>query len=100
MYFVLFGTDKPGMCEIRERIRPEHRVYLREPGSHPVRVVIGGPTLSDDQQMNGTLLVVEADSLKDVEAFVCDDPYTKIGLFESLTIRPWVWGLGAPEMKS
>ena len=60
MYFVVFATDKREMGEVRQRVRPSHREYLRH-HHHPVKVVIGGPTLdSTTEQMNGTLLVIEA----------------------------------------
>lgn len=98
MYFVIFATDKAGMAHVRERIRPRHRVYLRNPGAHPVKVLVGGPTLTSDQAtMNGTLLLVEAEALADVEAFVRDDPYTEAALFEEVSIRPWSCGLGSPK---
>lgn len=98
MYFAIFGTDKPGRELARHEARARHRVYLRAPGSHPVRVVLGGPTLTrEGDRMNGTLLVVEAEEIAQVEAFLRDDPYFAVDLFESVVIRPWAWGLGAPE---
>lgn len=95
MYFVIFGTDKPGMQQARADARQRHRAYLRQPGRHPVKVWLGGPTHQPQTaSMNGTLLVVEADTLSDVEAFVRDDPYSHAGLFQALEIRPWTCGLG------
>jgi len=97
MYFVVFGTDKPGMADVRAANRPAHREYLRNPGRHPVTVRLGGPTLAEDNTtMNGTLLVVEADTIEQVRAFVADDPYSRAGIFQSLQIRPWNWGLNNP----
>jgi uncharacterized protein YciI len=49
--------------------------------------------------MNGTLLVIEAGSLPEVEAFIQDDPYVQAGLFASIQIRPWHWSLGNPELR-
>lgn len=96
MYFVVFTTDKPGMQTVRMRTRPAHRAYLRE-HQHPVSVIIGGPTLSPkEQEMNGTLLIVEAESLEQVHTFLIDDPYLQADLFEDVVIRPWSWGIGAP----
>lgn len=96
MYFVVFGTDRPGSGEVRAQNRPAHQVHLRE-HDHPVTVLHGGPTLTDDgEAMNGTMLVIEADNLEAVHAFLAADPYNKAGLFESVVVRPWRWGLGAP----
>jgi uncharacterized protein YciI len=98
MYFVVFGTDRPGSGAVREAARPRHRVHLRSPGRHPVRVWLGGPTLAEGGgEMNGTFLVVEAESLEQVRAFVAADPYVQAGLFEALEIRPWSCGLGDPR---
>jgi uncharacterized protein len=98
MLFVVFGTDRPGSAALREEARPLHRVHLRAPGRHPVRVVLGGPTLaSAGGAMNGTLLVVEAETLEQVREFVADDPYVRGGLFQALEIRPWSCGLGDPR---
>lgn len=96
MHFVIFSTDKPGMLALREATREAHRAYIRAP-SVPVRMIHGGPTLDPATgSMNGTLLIVEADDMEAVRAFVASDPYSKADLFASVEIRPWRWGFGAP----
>ena len=99
MYFVILGTDRPGALERRMAARPAHREYLHNPPQpHRVRLLHGGPTLAaDGEQMNGSLVIVEADSLADAEHFVANDPYRKADLFESVVIRPWAWATGKPE---
>ncbi len=97
MYAVVFATDRPGMADLRVATRPAHRHYLRNPGPHPVTVRLGGPTLDEAGAMNGTMLVVEAADLAAVRAFVADDPYVRAGLFATVEIRPWDWGLGRPD---
>ncbi|WP_058910548.1 YciI family protein [Entomohabitans teleogrylli] len=97
MYFVVFATDKPAQEALRARIRPAHRVYLRQ-HPHPVRVVLGGPTLrAQSREMNGTLLVIEAASQEQVDTFLQDDPYVQAGIFAEIIVRPWLWGIGAPQ---
>lgn len=97
MYFVVFATDKPGMAEVRDYTRPSHRTYLRQHDS-PVKVVLGGPTLGEvNNKMNGTMLVIEAENIKQVRNYVDNDPYNLAGMFQSIDIRPWLWGLGTPE---
>lgn len=98
-FFAVFATDKPGHQEARDQARAKHRQYLRAPSPHNVVVRLGGPTLeSVGGRMNGTLLVIEAKSIEEVQAFLEDDPYTQAGIFEHVVIRPWNWGLGNPEM--
>jgi hypothetical protein len=96
MYFVIYGTDKPGVLAIREATRPKHRVHLQE-HKRKVKLHHGGPTLDERGAMNGTLLVVEADNIEEVRAFVSDDPYVKAGIFEEIEIRPWNWTTGVPD---
>ncbi|MBQ0757122.1 MAG: hypothetical protein KBT54_08450 [Amphritea sp.] len=97
MYFVVFATDKPGMASARAEARPTHREYLRQ-HDHPVRVRVGGPTFNASaEQMNGTMLVIEADEIKQVHEYLKGDPYQAAGIFESIEVRPWSWGLGLPE---
>ena len=77
--------------------RPAHRDYLRNPGKHAITVRVGGPTLGDDgATKNGTLLIVEAQTIDAVRAFAADDPYSRAGLFQTIEIRPWNWGLNNP----
>nr|ACZ51381.1 hypothetical protein [Pseudomonas sp. NyZ402] len=99
-FFAVFATDHEGTQALREKLRPTHRAHLRAPGIHHVVVRLGGPTLNDaSAAMNGTLLVVEAASLPEVEAFLQDDPYVQAGLFSRIEIRPWSWSLGNPALR-
>ena len=88
MNYLIFATDKPGMLETRIDIRQKHRRYLRQ--EHSVNVLEGGPTLCHETgEMNGTLLIVDAESLEQVQEFVQGDPYSEAGLFENIDIRRW-----------
>ncbi|MDB5983376.1 MAG: hypothetical protein JWQ69_4391 [Pseudomonas sp.] len=99
-FFAVFATDNPDTEALRQRLRPTHQAHLRAPEAHRVVVRLGGPTLNDSgAAMNGTLLVIEAASLPEVEAFMQDDPYVRAGLFASIEIRPWNWSLGNPELR-
>jgi uncharacterized protein YciI len=98
MFYAVWATDSPGMQATRMRVREAHRARLREPGEHPVKVVAGGPTLDEsDAAMNGSLLVIEAESMEDVRRFVADDPYALEGVYAHVEVRAWQWGLGRPE---
>jgi uncharacterized protein YciI len=99
-FFAVFATDHPDSLALRQRLRPSHQAHLRATETHRVIVRLGGPTLDDTgAAMNGTLLVIEAGSLPEVEAFIQDDPYVQAGLFASIQIRPWHWSLGNPELR-
>jgi uncharacterized protein len=97
MYFAVWGTDRAGALPDRERVRENHRAHLRNPGEHPVKVMLGGPTFEETSgTMNGSMLVIEADSIEAVRRFLADDPYALAGVYASVDVRPWNWGLGAP----
>jgi uncharacterized protein len=98
MYYAVWATDLPGTLAARLQARDAHRARLREPGVHPVKVVVGGPTLSEsDASMNGSLLVIEAESIDAVRRFVAEDPYQLAGVYAHVEVRPWQWGLGQPK---
>lgn len=83
--FVVYCLDKPNSTEIRLANRDAHLAYSR---ANLDRIVIGGPMLSDDgAAMVGSMLVFNFETRAEVEAYLAEDPYTKAGLFESVTIR-------------
>jgi uncharacterized protein len=89
MLYTLICTDKPNGLAIRKAYRPDHLAYLEDLGD---TLVFAGPfTEEDGQTMNGSLIVVDADSLRDARAIADGDPFAKAGLFESVDIRPWLW---------
>ncbi|HUN91745.1 MAG TPA: YciI family protein [Burkholderiaceae bacterium] len=99
MYFAVWATDRPGALEARERARPAHRARLRDPAPHAVEVVAGGPTLDEATgSMNGTLLVVRADSIEAVRRYLDGDPYRLQQVYASVEVRAWTWSLGAPAI--
>ncbi|MCW5619841.1 MAG: YciI family protein [Burkholderiales bacterium] len=98
MYFIILGTDKPGQEQMRAALRDRHRQHLGTAEEHGITLHHGGPTQSDDgQRMNGMLLIVEAENLELVQAFVREDPYSRDGLFSWVEIRPWTWITGRPN---
>lgn len=95
-YFVVIGTDKPGSGEIRSRVRPSHREYLR--AQRNVEIIAAGPTVNDDGAvMNGTFLLVAAPARQAVDEFVAGDPYQHAGLFREVMVRRFNWTLGNPS---
>ena len=98
MYVVVFATDKPGVADLRNETREEHRAYLRDHPAHPDVVLLhGGPTLADDgESANGLLMVVEAPSVDAARAFLADSPYEKAGVLAESQVREFDWVTGSP----
>jgi uncharacterized protein len=87
MHFVISCKDKTDHLNVRMENRPDHVDYLK---THREKIVAAGPTLGDTpEQMTGSLLIMEFDSLAEAETWAENDPYAKAGLFDSTTITPW-----------
>jgi uncharacterized protein len=95
MLFAFVCTDKPDALPIRKEKRPEHLAYLKSLGD---TLKFAGPfTAEDGETMNGSLVVVEADSLQAAKAIADGDPFAKAGVFASVEIRPWKWSINNPD---
>ena len=87
MHYVIHCLDHPGSVEKRLANYEAHKAYL---ATASMRTVISGPLLADDEEtMIGSCFVVEAGSLAEVEAFNRDDPFHAIGLWRTISIRPF-----------
>lgn len=87
MLFFVHCTDKPNSLDIRLANRAAHLEFSKAALD---KIVIGGPTLTEDGQgMTGSVFVVDFPDRAAVEAHFANDPYAKAGLFESVVIRPY-----------
>ncbi|WP_179505500.1 MULTISPECIES: YciI family protein [unclassified Sphingomonas] len=96
-YFIFRAYDEPATsAEIRARVRPAHRDYIRQE-HHGVRAVAGGMVVDDrGEAANGTMLVLEAPDRGAVLRYLEGDPYWHAGLFARFEVDRWEWGLGTP----
>ena len=83
------GRSAPGSGEA-------HRERLRNHDA-PLKVQIGGPLLDKAGQMCGSMLVIEAEDEATVRRYLDADPYSLAGVYESVQIHRFNWGLGQPE---
>ncbi len=98
MYFVIFGTDRPGTGQQRLDTLNDVVSYVSDRPGHPdVTVHCGGPTVDESGAINGTLIVVEAPSLEAAQAFLADNPLQKLGLLEDASVRQFDWKTGRPD---
>lgn len=85
MRVALFCHDKAGALQIRLDNRSAHLAHIENSGV----VEMAGPLLDPDGQMNGSLIVLNVDHLKNAEDWAAADPYAMAGLFRSVTITEW-----------
>lgn len=86
MLYVIHCFDKKDSLQIRQDNRPDHVAFLKSFGD---KLFVAGPTLDADENMNGSVVIMDLESLAEAEAFGANDPYAKAGLFEKVTIQPW-----------
>lgn len=90
-YFVLICTDKPGALDTRLATRDTHLAYLEAVG----RVRAAGAFLDGEGKPEGSMLIVEADSLEAAQTLADNDPYALAGVFSKVEVRPWRLAVGA-----
>lgn len=84
MLFAVICHDKPGHLQVRVDTRAAHLAYIEATGI----VKMAGPFLQDGA-MCGSLIVLDAGSLAEAEAWAAGDPYKAAGLFADVTVIEW-----------
>jgi len=87
MPYAIQTKDKAGSSQVRADNRAAHVEYLTA-NKHKL-LVAGALTDDDGTGGSGGILIVDTDDRKEAERFVADDPFTKAGLFEKVTITRW-----------
>lgn len=86
MLYVIHCFDKKDSLQIRMDNRPSHVEYLKSFGD---KLHAAGPTLDADENMNGSVVILELETLAAAQDFAANDPYTNAGLFDTVSIQPW-----------
>ena len=86
MLYIVHCFDKPDHLQVRMDNRPAHVEYLKSFGE---KLHAAGPTLDSGGNMNGSLVILDLETIEEAQSFAAGDPYAKAGLFESVTIQPW-----------
>lgn len=95
MYFIVQCTDKSNAAQIRADNRDAHLAYLK---AHQANIKVAGPFLNAEGGMIGSLLIIKGEREDDVRALLREDPYAQANLFSHVTIQPWRWVVGAPQV--
>jgi uncharacterized protein YciI len=91
MPYMVVADDKPGVAELRARIRPQHLAYLE---ANLDKLIGAGGRLEDDGATAiGSLYLLATDDRAEAEAFVANDPYMKEGVFAGFVATRWRKGI-------
>ena len=96
MLFAFVCKDKPAHLNVRMEARPAHVEHLNKLNTEGT-LKMAGPFLDADGKPNGSLVIVNAETIEAAKAIADADPYTKAGLFESVEIKPFNWVFNNPE---
>ncbi|WP_233342909.1 YciI family protein [Burkholderia cepacia] len=93
MLYIRLCFDRPGTTDLREQHRAAHRAYFQPnlgDGAMP-RLVQAGPLCIDDTNDTnlGSFMILEANSLADVQRFHDGDPFTRVGLYDKVFLHRW-----------
>ena len=87
MPYAIQTIDKPNSAELRASNRPAHLEYLT---AHQDKLLAAGALINDDGTGgNGGILIVDTEDRAEAERFIANDPFTKAGLFEKISVTRW-----------
>ncbi|HUF19668.1 MAG TPA: YciI family protein [Burkholderiales bacterium] len=87
MPYAIQTRDKPGTAQLRADTRAAHIDYLTK---HKDLLLAAGALIEDDGTGgNGGILIVDTDDRAAAEKFIADDPFSRAGLFEKVTVTRW-----------
>ncbi len=87
MPYAILTRDKPDRGHLRLETRAEHVAWLD--AQKDILLAAGGLIDDDGAGGHGGVLIIDVDDRAAAEAFIAEDPFTKAGLFESVTVTRW-----------
>jgi uncharacterized protein YciI len=100
MFYVFICQDTPDSLEKRLAIRPAHVARLQALQAEG-RLLLAGPFPAVDAEDPGTagytgsLIVAEFASLTDAQSWADAEPYLNAGVYEKVTVKPFLKTLPA-----
>lgn len=86
MEFFCFHRDRAGSGPLRRRMVEQHWTYMDRYDS---ALALRGPAFDDDEQLVGSVHVVEVATSTDARAFAFDEPCYQAGAYRDVMLRRW-----------
>lgn len=82
--YSIYCTDKPGSAEPRDAEKFAHLAYVE---TNIDRYLVAGPLKDAQGNVNGSLIIVKADSESDARSFLEQDPYYAADFWDAISIQ-------------
>lgn len=89
--WLFIAIDKPGMGEARRAATQPHIPYI---DGVLAKLLVGGPIVDADRKIIGSMLLYRAETEEEARALFENDPLTKAGVFESVSVQRFVGAAG------
>ena len=86
MIWIIVCKDKPGSFNKRLNVLEDHRKYL---STNPIKTLVSGPLMNEDQVLNGSFFMVEANNIDEIKRFQKNYPLFQAGIWEDIFISPF-----------
>ncbi len=89
--FAIIGHDVAHSSAQRKLTRAEHVARLQALDSEQ-RLLIAGPTpiTHGEEDMSGSIVIADFDSLQAAQAWAADEPYLRDGVYSHVDIKPFI----------
>lgn len=87
MPYLIETFDKPDHQQLRRDTRDEHLRFLE--ANKALLLACGAKLADDGSDLGGGLYVVDLETRDEAERFIADDPFSRVELFERVTITRW-----------
>ncbi|ERL56761.1 YciI family protein [Psychrobacter aquaticus] len=96
--FAIIGYDVADSSAQRQVTRAEH-VERLQVLNREQRLIIAGPTPIEHgkNEMSGSLIIADFDSLSAAQAWASAEPYLRDGVYSHVDIKPFVQALPTPK---
>ncbi|MFO1349615.1 MAG: YciI family protein [Gammaproteobacteria bacterium] len=85
MLYAIHCLDHADKLQARLDHYPEHRAYLN---SVPLKIVLAGPIAADDGETPiGSVMIIDAATRAEAEAFNRNDPFYQLGVWNRAAIN-------------
>ena len=95
MLFLAYCEDIPGTDDKRAALREQHMSYLN---ATPAVVVLGGATFDAGDARVGSCMIVDAADYASAKTWFENEPWSKAGLFKSMSVTRVQKGVWHPEL--